>query len=521
MVHVRINERESNPNPHCNFITPLPSDPADESAARELLRALAAQVRPVMKAHGFVVNSLEEYEYNNVFAGRNWNNGETIELVLRRSDGSFQDTSWLMSTLCHELAHIKHMNHGPAFQALWARLRADVRALQQKGYYGDGYYSSGTRLADSARVRGKGLEVTDMPEYMCGGAQTRTRPARARRARTNRAPRGPSLHTGAQTARKRKAGARVTAKGAFGGEGSALVEDTLGEGGKGKAKGTGFGKQAASKRAREERAKAAERRMAALAGPSREVQEDDDHDGDSEEDVDVETDADRRRALLDSAHASDSAVDEKADKGANRYEDDFIWPSAPPAPEEVDGRSKGKGKQSVIELEDDDDIDKPPPTKRLRVASPPALPSKSSKRTAGMVQTEVAHRKKEALGLVGPGRKLRALSQGQASDSWTCHICTLINISDHLACDACGTERDVTTSMLLECESVGSASHGVFCMASAQCNAWVVIFGPIRMKGDGIYGKGLLEKAHQWQLHRIVSRCVGIMLNSIGTHRSP
>lgn len=30
------------------------------------------------------------------------------------------------------------MNHGSAFQALWAQLRREVRELQNKGYYGDG-----------------------------------------------------------------------------------------------------------------------------------------------------------------------------------------------------------------------------------------------------------------------------------------------------------------------------------------------------------------------------------------------
>jgi len=61
MVHLRINEREANPNPHVNFITVLPlGDPIVEEAARQLLRALAAQVKPIMKARGFVVNSLEE-----------------------------------------------------------------------------------------------------------------------------------------------------------------------------------------------------------------------------------------------------------------------------------------------------------------------------------------------------------------------------------------------------------------------------------------------------------------------------
>lgn len=63
MVHVRLNERESNPNKYINFISVLPAAtqaPHSEGDARELLRALAAQVRPVMKDHGFAVNRLEE-----------------------------------------------------------------------------------------------------------------------------------------------------------------------------------------------------------------------------------------------------------------------------------------------------------------------------------------------------------------------------------------------------------------------------------------------------------------------------
>ena len=61
MVHTRLNEKEPNPNPHINFITPLRlGEAAAEEDARQLLRALAAQVKPVMRAHGFVVNSFEE-----------------------------------------------------------------------------------------------------------------------------------------------------------------------------------------------------------------------------------------------------------------------------------------------------------------------------------------------------------------------------------------------------------------------------------------------------------------------------
>ncbi|KAG6378773.1 hypothetical protein JVT61DRAFT_13048 [Boletus reticuloceps] len=64
MVHLRINEREPNPNPYVNFIAALPmNDPTVEEAARQLLRALAAQVKPIMKAYGFAVNSLEEVQF--------------------------------------------------------------------------------------------------------------------------------------------------------------------------------------------------------------------------------------------------------------------------------------------------------------------------------------------------------------------------------------------------------------------------------------------------------------------------
>lgn len=206
MVHHRLNENETNPNPHINFISALKSDPGDHEDARQLLRALAAQVRPVMKAHGFSVNSFEEVQLldleestvTNLFlevriqpricwkeleprgncgcvvlgGPRKQTAQSCLELVLRRADGTFCPMYWLMSTLCHEVrqiypffprnttyttvagsyqgiitaislrvdsqTHSQHMDHGPAFQALWSRLRAEVRRLQDRGYYGDG-----------------------------------------------------------------------------------------------------------------------------------------------------------------------------------------------------------------------------------------------------------------------------------------------------------------------------------------------------------------------------------------------
>ncbi|KZT57701.1 WLM-domain-containing protein, partial [Calocera cornea HHB12733] len=185
-----------------------------------------------MKKHGFTVNSFEEYEFNRVFAGRNWNAGEVVELVLRRPSGAFYPTPYLLNTLCHELAHIKHMNHGAQFHALWRALRGEVEALRRRGYYGDGMWSAGVRVGDGERVGGAGemLGAEEVPEWTCGGAQEKKRPARtARRRRVARNRRqGGATETGRQTERRRKPGGRVRAE-VFGEGGARLDGRTLDE----------------------------------------------------------------------------------------------------------------------------------------------------------------------------------------------------------------------------------------------------------------------------------------------------
>ncbi|KAF7794803.1 hypothetical protein EIP86_005945 [Pleurotus ostreatoroseus] len=417
MVHLRINEREANPNPHINFITPLPGvTPAVTEDAKQLLRALAAQVRPVMKAHGFEVNSFEEYEHNQVFAGRNWNNGETIEIVLRGAHGFFLPTSWLMSTLCHELAHIKHMNHGPAFQALWAQLRREVRDLQAKGYYGD-------------------------------GAHTRARPTRRRpRALTT-------------SKRKRKPGTRVTSKHAFLGAGEG--EKVGGAG----AEKDGFGRRAQSKRAREERAAAAEQRLLALqrpqAGPSTldgsDADDPGEEDGEDDDIVEVipETDQDRRTTLLGSMSASDA---DALKSGRQRFLEEFLLPSgidnddleeeevvvvaesSGPSCDTVEIGRKGaaaasSSSSSRPKRADPTDDSAGPPSKRRKASSgESSTPVTSSTKGKGkaeagqrtlplsygsLVQDEVSFRRKEALGLAGGkqgDRTLGGASTGSARE---------------------------------------------------------------------------------------------------------
>lgn len=219
MVHLRLNDPHSSRNKHINYITALPHH-ANTEQAHHRLQQLAAQVQPVMKKHGFQINSLEEFEWNREFAGRNWNNGETVELVLRRQDGSFAPLQWVLMVFCHELAHIKYMNHIPSQHGKLDReLRNECRELQTRGYYGDGFWSAGQRLEDNAFVAGNGINsLQGLPEYSCGGAFQRQpskgRARKRRRTGANTHPRGrgfkgPSLHTGAQTAPNTKGGRRV------------------------------------------------------------------------------------------------------------------------------------------------------------------------------------------------------------------------------------------------------------------------------------------------------------------------
>ncbi|CAE6500453.1 unnamed protein product [Rhizoctonia solani] len=443
----RFNTKTSSPNPYFNFITVLPSytnapNLPVQDDAQKLLEALAAQVRPLCKKHGFNVNSFEEYEYNTVFLGRNWNAGETIEIVLRRSDGSFHNVQHLIQVVCHELAHIKHMNHLAGFQQLNAQLCHEVAALRAKGYYGDGMYSSGARLCDSAEVAGRGLGASDfdLPEYMCGGAQERRRASTLRRA-----PR----QNGPPKQKRRKAGTRVASKYAFVGQGNALNAHVTGE--DKKKKGTGFGKRAQSAKERQARLEATERRLKSLekiseAKPTPEPEPDSDSDSDSESFK--ETDELRRKLLADSgAGWKFSAVPDAGP--STSFDDDII---------------------NLISDDERPGSNQPKASLEPKLAPPkkPASQNPGSSLT-NMVRNEVEYRKREQLGLVG-AQKLGGTKSGahqsrlldfvkapqpstppdvglknrgtlSKAEEWACLVCTCLNHGDYGVCQACSTRR--------------------------------------------------------------------------------
>lgn len=77
----RINNKKSTPNKNIVFIKPIAGP--TEKIAQDYLERIAAQCLPIMNKHHLAAVSLEEYEPNREFWGRNFNSGEIIQLVLR------------------------------------------------------------------------------------------------------------------------------------------------------------------------------------------------------------------------------------------------------------------------------------------------------------------------------------------------------------------------------------------------------------------------------------------------------
>ncbi|CAG8949602.1 hypothetical protein HYFRA_00007835 [Hymenoscyphus fraxineus] len=164
----RINAKTSAPNKNIVFIKPLPG--STESVAKDYLERIAAQCLPITNKHYLAVVSLEEYEPNLEFWGRNFNNGEVIQLVLRSpSTGMWLPFKFVQMVMMHELAHNKQMNHGPAFWKLRNEFAAEMKELWSKSYTGDGLWGRGILLDNGAFAQEGLAENEILPEHMCGG----------------------------------------------------------------------------------------------------------------------------------------------------------------------------------------------------------------------------------------------------------------------------------------------------------------------------------------------------------------
>ncbi|PWN28882.1 WLM-domain-containing protein [Jaminaea rosea] len=279
MVHLRLNDGDTARNEYINFVSALDRHANKDDALRRL-HQLAAIFKPIMKRHGLRVNHLVEYEPNPEFAGRNWNAGENIEMVLRDHSGLFLPFGMICYVFAHELAHNFHMNHSSKHTQLTKDFNEERKDLQSKGYLGDGFWSAGKRLDDESWVAGESsVTNAELPSNLCGGAWKR-RGAAARKRRTKRTGEGttkrrkkgvPSLRTGAQTSANTERVAGKTRRYMdLPGEGSRV--DGRNDLPKASAKSDSyksdpnstFRKQANTNAARDARAAAAMRRMAAL-----------------------------------------------------------------------------------------------------------------------------------------------------------------------------------------------------------------------------------------------------------------
>ena len=173
---LRLNHQaSSHPNDRIVFIKPLPRPPNDQASyelADTFLRAIAAQCLPIMKKHYLSVTTLEEHEWNKEFVGRNFNNGEIVQLVLRSQSGAWLPFNMVQMVMMHELAHNTHMNHGKYFWQARNEYAGEMKELFAKGYTGEGLWGRGRTLSSDLATALSGNivrseELEGLP--LCGG----------------------------------------------------------------------------------------------------------------------------------------------------------------------------------------------------------------------------------------------------------------------------------------------------------------------------------------------------------------
>ncbi|KAL9105325.1 MAG: hypothetical protein Q9227_009492 [Pyrenula ochraceoflavens] len=125
------------------------------SEALHTLQKIASLVKPVMRQRNWHVGTLCEFypEQPNLL-GLNINRGQKICLRLRYpgDERQFLPIEEVTDTMLHELCHIVHGPHDEAFHALWGQLRDEHEALVRKGYTGEGFLGAGRKLGGSGTI---------------------------------------------------------------------------------------------------------------------------------------------------------------------------------------------------------------------------------------------------------------------------------------------------------------------------------------------------------------------------------
>ncbi|KAK5663391.1 hypothetical protein OQA88_3819 [Cercophora sp. LCS_1] len=163
----RLNAKKSQPNDRIVFIKPLKG--RDEAIAQDFLERIAAQCLPIMRENHLSVMSLEEYEFNTEFVGRNFNAGEVIQLVLKARSGHWLPFDYVQMVMMHELAHCKQMNHSRAFWAVRNQYAEQMRHLWARGFTGEGLWGRGAFLSTGEWEKNSVRDGESLPEHLCGG----------------------------------------------------------------------------------------------------------------------------------------------------------------------------------------------------------------------------------------------------------------------------------------------------------------------------------------------------------------
>ncbi|KAI0426195.1 WLM domain-containing protein [Xylaria sp. FL1042] len=378
----RLNARKSQPNDHINFIKPLKG--SDEMIAQDFLERIAAQCMPVMREHHIYVMSLEEYEPNREFVGRNFNAGEVIQLVLKSpSTGRWLPFDYVQMVMMHELAHCKQMNHSKAFWAVRNRYADQMRGLWSRKYTGEGLWGRGTLLKTGEFEANTILADDALPEHLCGG----TYRSRGRKRR-------PKKQLSYQEQKER----RILKK--FGANGVALGEDEeikteLEQGKKPKGK----PRVAGSKRGRELRAAAALARF----------------------DQQNKVDKVKKEENLD----EDETVGDTGSEAASDYDDD--------APSIVDK----EGRCLIKVCEDENPADGDAQNEMRELASASRIKHELPLHGIESKPAGKNHKSPTAGGSSRTGPIPPKSEAGMKTANGDCPICSFRNVSNSTICDAC------------------------------------------------------------------------------------
>jgi DNA-dependent metalloprotease WSS1 len=389
-----------------------------------------------MREHHLSVMSLEEYEPNREFVGRNFNAGEIIQLVLKsRSSGRWLPFGLVQLVMMHELAHCKQMNHSKAFWAVRNQFAEQMRALWSSGYIGEGIWGRGTHLSTGEWEANTVMPDEALPEHLCGGTYRSRR--RKRRAK-------------AVLSYQEQKERRILKK--FGANGTALGESELGnyhlEGKLVASK----PRVAGSKRGRELRAAAALARF----------------------------DQQKKEAAVDEMLIKEEDETASEPETDSDYDDDALPGTTGADAVDIDGQilldGKGQGMVKVCEDENPNDGDAKNERSELQSSIRNSKPASTAATTEGrnpnlqptkkvIAAVVKVEEKASNVGGIGPRSETKTTlqtSRNQATSEPSvapCPICSFANAKDAITCGVC--------SHVLDAESVPGSWH----CQSSTCRA--------------------------------------------------